>query len=386
MVSSFASAMYEQVLLNRLSRLYEVRSLLIKGRRRAFLEKDEAQRLIELLREIITDLSGGEALATLHLLDAAEELVREPGERVETLALEKFGRSDVIPMPEHLVEAFPEPSILEVARSHPLARRIVERVVELIAERIGLNPHVIEALLDIRLRDLVMELGYQLETLLDIAGDYARRLEEYILSHGLGKLKVSGSLLSVFAEVTGRAWLSVVRKGPWQAARPLARQARRAQYEFDAVSYEFIEDRVEVYVAEIELWCSKFLELEERKYGKVMSIEGKAERLKSLLDTFREAYSRLGARRACLRELLLVCYDKPSDSVRNEVLERAREVLASFPKGALCPRFSLEAVNGDELIDGLSSRPPENRLREAIEYIMDTVITLKSQQARSSTT
>ncbi len=85
---------------------------MVLGRRRGFLEKDEAQRLVELLREVITDLSGGEALASLHLLDAVEELVREPGSRVRMLALEKFGRDDVIQMPEYLVEAFPEPSIL----------------------------------------------------------------------------------------------------------------------------------------------------------------------------------------------------------------------------------------------------------------------------------
>ena len=373
--------MYEQVLLNRLSRLYEIRSLLIKGRRRGFLEKDEAQRLIELLREIITDLSGGEALATLHLLDAAEELVREPGERVKALALEKFGRSNVIPMPEHLVEAFPEPSILEMIRSLPLARRIVERVVGLIAERMGLNPRVIEALLDIRLRDLVMELGYQLETLLDIAGDYARRLEDYILGHGLGKLKVSGSLLSVFTEVTGRAWLSVVRKGPWQVARPLARQAKRAQYEFDAVSYELVEDRVELHVAEIELKCGKFLELEERKHGKVTSIEGKVERLRHLLDTFREAYRRLGVRRACLKSLLLICYDKPPKSVKDEVVYRAKIVLDAFPREALCPGFSLEVIDGDELVAKLGSKPPENRLREAIKYIVSAVAANNAEEA-----
>jgi len=367
------SVLYEQELLDRLSRLYELRSLLVLGRRRGFLEKDEAQRLIELLREVITDLSGGEALATLHLLDAAEELVREPGERVKALALEKFGKRDVIPMPEHLVEAFPEPSILDVIRSLPLARRIVG----LIARNMGLNPHVIEALLDIRLRDLVGELGYQLEMLLDIAGDYARRLEGYVLSHGLGELKVSGSLLSVFAEVTGRAWLSVVRKGAWQAARPLARQAKRAQYEFDAVSYELVENRVELHVAEIELWCSKFLELEERKHGKVTSIEGKAGRLKHLLGTFKDAYSRLGARRACLRELLLICYDKPPQSVKREILERAKTVLTSFPEEMLCPSFTLEVIDGDELMSKLGSRPPENRLREAIKYIVDTVTAKK---------
>ena len=51
--------------------------------------------------------------------------------------------------------------------------------------------------------------------------------------------------------------------------------------------------------------------LEERKHGKVTSIEGKVERLRHLLDTFREAYRRLGVRRACLKSLLLICYDKP---------------------------------------------------------------------------
>ncbi len=242
----------------------------------------------------------------------------------------------------------------------------------------GLNPRVIEALLDIRLSDLVMELGYQLESLLDIAGDYAQRLEDYILSHGLGELNVSGSLLSVFAEVTGRAWLSGVRKGPWQAARPIARQAKRAQYEFDAVSYELVENRVELHVAEIELKCNKFLELEEKKSGKMTSIEGKVERLKHLLDTFKEAYSRLGARRACLKSLLLICYDKPPKSVKDEVVYRAKNVLDTFPREALCPGFSLlEVIDGDKLLKELGSKPPENRLREAIKYIIDSITARK---------
>ena len=47
-----------------------------------------------------------------------------------------------------------------------------------------------------------------------MAENYAKMLEDYILTHGLGELELSRTTLSVFAEVTARVWLSIVLKGP----------------------------------------------------------------------------------------------------------------------------------------------------------------------------
>ena len=48
------------------------------------------------------------------------------------------------------------------------------RPVGILAQRTGLSSSVIEALLSMRLKDLVRELGYLFETLLHMAEDYAR--------------------------------------------------------------------------------------------------------------------------------------------------------------------------------------------------------------------
>ena len=95
------------------------------------------------------------------------------------------------------------------------------RPVDILAQRTGLSSSVIEALLSIRLKDLVRELGYLFESLLHMAENYARILEDYMLTHGLGELKLSGTTLSAFAEVVARAWLATVLKGPWARAEPL---------------------------------------------------------------------------------------------------------------------------------------------------------------------
>jgi len=91
-------------------------------------------------------------------------------------------------------------------------------------------------------------------------------LESYVTSHGVGELRLSGGTLSVFAEIVARAWLSMVLRGPWAEAEPLPRY-KATRCEFDAVSIERIEGHAEVHVAEVEVRCSKFLELEDGKSG-----------------------------------------------------------------------------------------------------------------------
>ncbi len=367
-----------QYLLERLGKLYEFRNLIVTGRRRGFLEHSEALKLVKLLRDIVTDLSHGEARLTLYLLDVIEKMVCDPGPIVKSVAKEKFSRDDVLPVPEHLVDSLPEPPLLELVRS--LAKTslplIGVRLVDILAQRIGLSSSVTEALLSIRLKDLVRELGYLFESLLHMAENYARILEDYVLTHGLGELKLSGTTLSAFAEVVARAWLATVLKGPWARAEPLAYQAKRAQYEFDAVSIERIEDRVEVYVAEVEVRCSKFLEPEERRPN-ITSIEGKVQRLKYLLETIANAYKPLGAKRACLSQFLLICFDTPSQGLKDQIITVAGKELRKLASKELCPSFSTEnsiqLIDSSKLLQSLSRKPPGNRLREAVERIIKLV-------------
>ena len=86
---------YQQVL-ERLGKLYEFRDIVFSGRRRGYLERGEALSIIALLKELVNDISGGEARLTLHLLDVAEELVNDPDPLVKRVALEKFCRDDVM--------------------------------------------------------------------------------------------------------------------------------------------------------------------------------------------------------------------------------------------------------------------------------------------------
>ena len=65
----------------------------------------------------------------------------------------------------------------------------------------------------------------------------------------------------------------------------------------------------------------------------------------------------------------------------DEVVYRAKNVLEAFPREALCPGFSLEVIDGDELVAKLGSRPPENRLREAIKYIVSAVTVNNTKEA-----
>jgi len=368
---------YQRVL-ERLGKLRELRDIVVVGRRRGFLERGEALRLVELLRDLVKDLSGGEASLTLRLIGAVEELIREPGLPVKRLALERFGRDDVVPMPEVLAEALPELPLIEILRASargPLGRVMGRVLLERVARSLGLNVRVLEVLLSVRIRDLALELGYLFESLLHLADGYAKILESYVASRGVGELKLDSGTLSVFAEIVARAWLSMALRGPWAEAEPLPRY-RAARYEFDAVSIERIEDRAEVHVAEVEVRCPKFLELEDRRSGGVTRIEGKIARLEQLLKTVENAYRPLGARRACIAEVVLICFDDPDPDLRDGVLSRARLALERLrPNERLCPSFtpekSLSIYSATDMLQKLGASQPENRLRQAVEYIRE---------------
>jgi len=366
---------YQRVL-ERLGKLRELRDIVVAGRRRGFLERGEALKLVELLRDLVTDLSGGEATLTLRLIGAVEELVREPGPLVRRLALERFGRDDVVPMPEVLAEALPELPLTEILRAPaggPLGRVMSRVLLEPVARSLGLSTRVLEALLSVRIRDLALELGYLFESLLHLADGYAAILESYVASHGVGELRLSSGVLSVFAEIVARTWLSMALRGPWAEAEPLPRY-RAARYEFDAVSIERIEDRAEVHVAEVEVRCSKFLEPEDGESGGVARIEGKIARLEQLLKTVENAYRPLGARRACIAEVVLICFDDLDPDLRSGLLSKARLALNKLhSEEFLCPSFtpekSLSIYSATDMFQKLGASQPENRLRQAIEYI-----------------
>ncbi|MCS7365362.1 MAG: hypothetical protein NDF54_08000 [archaeon GB-1867-035] len=364
-----------QDVLERLGKLYEFRDLVVSGRRRGYLERDEVFRLVSLLRELVNDISGAEARLTLNLLDVVEELASDPGPFVKQIASERFGRDDVLPMPEILAESLPELPILNIVRES-IGRGFIGRMLlERMAHRLSVSPKVLKVMLNVRLKDFAHELGYLFESLLYVADNYAKTLERYVTSHGVGELRLTSETLSVFAEVVARAWLSIVLKGPWIKAEPLPLQ-RSARCEFDAVSIERVEDRVEIYVAEIEVKCCNFLKL-EGKGTNFTRIEKKMHRLKKLLNKIENVYNFYGARKACLAKLVLICFDDSVSVLRERILSKARTILENLCDGSpnvrLCPSFSLKFYTGSDMLQCLGCSQPENRLRQAIEYIRSMI-------------
>ena len=188
-------------------------------------------------------------------------------------------------------------------------------------------------MMSIKLRDLVSQLDYLLEALLEQFDEYAKLAERYILTHDVEGIQLDGVKLSALAEVVGRAWLTTVVGGPWRCAEPVIRQVKRYQYEFDAVATEVGEGLVRVYVAEIEVYGHRFLE----------RIEGKVRRLRELLRDYRDAYTKLGygARGVCLAEFVMLCFDSPENAIVLQLLEKVRTGLRELETG-LCLEFSFE--------------------------------------------
>lgn len=345
---------FEEIL-ERLSRFHEFKDLVVLGMRRGYLERDEALRLVKLLRSIVEDVSGGKAKVTLHLIDALEEVIRNPGSLMKHAVKQEFGREDVVPMPRYLAKLLPELPLLKILRL-PLGMSL-----RILSGTLGVNPRVVEVLMSIRLRDLAYELGYLFEVLLEQAHEYAKLVEEYILTHDVRGVQLDGAKLSAFAEVVARAWLTTVVKGPWKGAEPTIRQVKRYQYEFDAVAIETIEEWVRVHVAEVEVYSHRFLE----------RIEGKIKRLEKLLRDYMDAYKKLGygVKGVCLAEFVMICFDDPEHSIVMRILEKTRSKLEEL-RNWLCPDFSskknVKIFGGRNLVE----KTFHTRLREAIEWIV----------------
>jgi len=370
---------YPQQILDRLAKLRELRDLIVMGRERGYLELSEAQRVIELVKDLIEDLSGGKAKFTLHLLDVAEKIIEEPGPLIRKAALKRFNRDDIIPKLEYVAEELPKRSILEHIRGLPILRKKIPIInktpIEVIADRIGITPRVLKALLDVRLKDLISELGYIFQALLETIVPQEKRLEEYIRAYGIRDLKITkGEALSVLAETVARVWLSVVLKGPWLSAEPVFYQSDRINYEYDAVAIQMVEDRVEVYIAEVEVKCCKFMR-EDRHKPHISRIRAKIGRLKYLLQGTLNYYKQHGAKRARLTELLLLCYDIPDIQTRQRLKAEAETELqmlqSKYQNSPLMFTTEIRIITKEDMIKKLGRSQVENRLRRAIAIISE---------------
>ncbi|MEB3816351.1 MAG: hypothetical protein LRS46_00190 [Desulfurococcales archaeon] len=356
--------------------LHELGLLVSRGRRSGFLERGEALRALELIERLVDRVSGGRARLTLRLVRAARALIEDPGPVVRRLAgdLLEEGR---VPMPETIARRLRGFRLLPLLGEHrrlPLARWLLSKS--------GVNADVLELLLDFDLAEAVGELGYVAEELLSMIGVVEAVVSEYIVTRGAPNLELSGSHLSVFAEVTGRTWLAMVRGDPWLMALPAFHQARRSQYEIDAASYTHQGGVVHHYIGEVELRCHKFLESPKRG-EEYTRLEGKIGRIARYIRETLEVHRRFNARDACLEALKLLCYDDPSDTLVGTITSVAEKALKEHVKTCGPPRDAVEVIDYCKMKRELGrfKTTPYQRLGMAIDYIHQKVARKHVEQA-----
>lgn len=91
--------MNSQEIFEKLSGFHVFKDIIVSGMRRGYLERDEAFKLIKLLRDIVEDVSGGRARVTLRLINALEEMICNPGLLIRQSVKQRFCRKDVVLMP-----------------------------------------------------------------------------------------------------------------------------------------------------------------------------------------------------------------------------------------------------------------------------------------------
>jgi len=86
----------------------------------------------------------------------------------------------------------------------------------------------------------------------------------------------------------------------------------------------------------------------------------------------------LGARRACIAEVVLICFDDPDPDLRGGVLSRARLALERLhPDECLCSSFtpekSLSIYSAADMLRKTRDRPTREQAAAAIKYIREYI-------------
>jgi len=69
-----------------------------------------------------------------------------------------------------------------------------------------------------------------------------------------------------------------------------------------------VKNRVEIYVAEVEVLHKKFLNLEDEKRVRTR-IEGKISRFEKLVEDVKQGCKSEGVKEACIAKIILICFD-----------------------------------------------------------------------------
>ena len=234
----------------------------------------------------------------LELLDAIEKAIDRYDSFLYRIARKRFGRGDVVPIPEIIAEELPAVRLLEllrVLRSYlPSKGRPIGRVLETLG---GVDEELIDALSTVGIRDLIGSMGVLFENFLSDVSRYSALLQKLIEQYGLelidvGKVNIAkGEVLSILLEQVARSFLALTRGGIWEYAQPRVIVRNGRSYELDAVAIDIINGNL--YVAEIELSLSS--RIISRKVGN----------LKELYGSYVEGARSIGVTHLCIESYLI---------------------------------------------------------------------------------
>ena len=380
-------------LLHRLTVLDELRRVLAPGFASGCLDRSSALRALELLKKFIEITGGVDAIAIVRVLEAFGLAIKGRSELLESIARKVCGSSEMIPMPELLIDAIPGAGLLELIAHMPPAllplvpstdlRRVVAGG---IAEALGVDARAVEVLLSVGPRDLVRALGLLIRRALDDAAALRVALERHVLAHGIEDIAALPrdqlrEAKSVLAEIVAQTWIKTVLEGPWAYASNAI--VGKNEFEIDIFSYSVSGNMIKLYVGEVELSLQNFLKIEKKGERR---IEVKARHIAELprIITSSRKRIRVGLENVefpkiptCIEKVLLISFDEPSDEEKNSI---ASTVLAKLrEKHALCLHRE-DAVQYIDLkamkhhIETLKSRSGPHRallerLKKAIEFI-----------------
>jgi hypothetical protein len=319
-------------LVDRLVKVREFSSILIRARERLYFEPWEAKRLIELLRDFVEDYGDEYSKRRLlELLEALERAIDRRDSFLYRIAGRRFGRSDVVPIPEIVAEELPVVKLLELLRALKdlLPRRgvLVGRLLEMVG---SVDVDVIDALSTVGVRGLIASLGIIFENFLSTVSVYSVYLQRLVEQQGIESIDTSRvdvarrEVLSVLLEPVARSALAVVRGGIWEYAQPRVILREGRSYEFDAVALDLVNRRL--YVAEVELSLDKPM-------GELRSFaRRKVAGLQILYESYLEGARSIGVASLCVESYLVLGFTAKRSAlgtVKEELVKAFEELTAS---------------------------------------------------------
>ncbi|RLG75156.1 MAG: hypothetical protein DRO12_05875 [Thermoprotei archaeon] len=353
-------------LVDRLVKLREFSSIILEARERKYLERSDAKRLVELLREFAYDYGDETSRGhLLKLLEAIEKAIVKRDSFLYRIAKKRFDRDDVVPIPEVVAEELPMVKLLELLNSLrrrlPFRGRAIGRVLEAFG---GVDEELIDALNTVGIRDLIGSMGILFENFLRDISTYSMLLQKLIEQHGLelidlNKVNIAkGDTLSILLEPVARSFLAITRGGTWEYAQPRLIFRGGRSYEFDAVALDHVNGRL--YAAEIELTLSHDV------------VRKKVSNLKELYESYVEGARSIGLTNLCIENYLFTGFTKDRgnlNTIKNTLID---EVNKTLPTEAFCKNLD-EAIEVLDLIQAIQDTN-ENKIPKERRQVYKRIV------------